>query len=88
MYIPTISLTDEQRQIAEAKARELGYAQTDEYLQDLLSEALEDSLRPDIDDGRTKAEILAGLRTSLRQALRGEGRPARELLEELKHDDD
>jgi hypothetical protein len=87
MYIPTITLTDEQRQIAEAKARELGYAGPDEYLHDLLSDALEEHARPNVDDGRSKEEILEGLRTSLRQALRGEGRPARELLEELKHGD-
>jgi hypothetical protein len=87
MYTPTLALTDEQLKIAEAKARALGFDGPDAYLQELLSEALEDDLRPDIDDGRTKGEILAGLRTSLRQALRGEGRPARELLEELKNDD-
>lgn len=31
----------------------------------------------------TKAEILASLEIGLRQALAGEGRPARELLDEL-----
>jgi hypothetical protein len=83
MYNLSLSLTDEQLQRAEIKARRLGYASTDEYLHDVLIEVIDDTDLPDIDDGRSHEEILESLKSSLRQALRGEGRPVEELLREL-----
>jgi hypothetical protein len=85
VYNLILTLSDEQRQRAEIKARELGYATPDEYLYEVVVDALDDTELPDVDDGRSQAEILEGLKSSLRQALRGEGRPIEHLLNELEN---
>jgi Arc/MetJ-type ribon-helix-helix transcriptional regulator len=86
MYTLTLSLTDEQRERAESQARERGYASPDEYLHDVVTDALDEAEQSDVDE-RTDDEILESLKTSLRQALRGEGRPIEELWKELEDGD-
>lgn len=86
MYTLTLSLTDEQRERAENQARERGYASPDEYLHSIIADALTDTDESDPDE-RTDDEILESLKSSLRQALRGEGRPVEELWKELEDGD-
>jgi histone H3/H4 len=74
--------TDEFERI-ESRAHILGYESVSEYL---LSLAHDDLEYADADD-RSAEDILDGIKTSMRQALRGEGRPAREVLNELNDAD-
>jgi hypothetical protein len=40
------------------------------------------------DDERSKEEILASIKRGFQQALRGEGRPALEVLDEIEREED
>jgi hypothetical protein len=79
-----IEMSSDEFVIIERRARALGYETVSEYL---LSLAHEDIADANVDDGRTKEEILHGIQQSMRQALRGEGRSAREVLQELDNGD-
>ncbi|MCL4251309.1 MAG: hypothetical protein KJ065_24375 [Anaerolineae bacterium] len=76
-----ISLTEEQRKRAEARARALGYANPDEYLRALVERALED----DDDDAE---HVLASLERSLKQVASGEVMSVDEMWERLESSDD
>jgi hypothetical protein len=59
-----IELTETQSERAEAKARALGFEDSNAYLRAVVEEALDDDEDP--------SEILAGLERSLQQMQRGE----------------
>ncbi|MCC6612907.1 MAG: hypothetical protein IT320_05465 [Anaerolineae bacterium] len=75
-----ISLTEEQRKRAEARARALGYANPDEYLHALVEHALEED-----DDAE---EVLASLDRSLAQMARGAVMTVDEMWRRLESGDD
>jgi histone H3/H4 len=72
---------DEFEQI-ESRAHTLGYETVSEYFLSLAHDDLEYADAAE----RSTEDVLDGIKTSMRQALRGEGRPARELLDELNND--
>ncbi|MDX2137031.1 MAG: hypothetical protein SF123_02975 [Chloroflexota bacterium] len=79
MYNLMVTLTDEQRQRAEAKARELGYADSDSYLLAVIDDALEDEI--------TTEEILTAIKDGIREAQRGEGMSVEEFRRRMAQDD-
>jgi predicted transcriptional regulator len=75
-----ITLTDEQRQRAEARAQALGYDSPDEYLQAVLEQALENT--------DTQEEILASIERSLIQIQQGKVMSVDEMWQRLESDED
>jgi hypothetical protein len=80
MYDLKVSLTEEQRRRAEEKAHELGYTSPDEYLHDVIVDAL--------DDGEvTLDEAMDALRSGIREAHRGGGMSVEEFKRRMAEDD-
>ena len=79
MYNLTLTLTDEQRQRAEANARELGYPNSDEYLHAVIDELLDDIVPTD---------VVAAVREALEDIRAGRTYPASDLRRLLESDDD
>jgi hypothetical protein len=75
-FVMTIPLTQEERQQIEDSARRHGYETSVEYVRALLEFAAQ---QPEF-DFETKEGLLAALRESWHQAMRGNTRPISELL--------
>lgn len=76
-----ISLTEDQRERAEARAKALGYADSTAYLHALVEEALDD------EDEEDEAALLASLERSLLQVQRGETLTVEEMWRLVEQDD-
>jgi predicted transcriptional regulator len=72
-----IEISDKLREDLEAYAEDWQYT-----LEQMALHALHYFIE-DMDDEETDEEILENIRIGLQQALRGEGRPAREVLDEI-----
>lgn len=70
MFDVMITLTEEQRKRAEARATELGYSDPRDYLHDLLEEALEND---------EPIDVIAGIREGLEDIRDGRVYPAADL---------
>ncbi len=79
MYNLSLTLTDKQRERAEAKARELGYPNPDEYLHAVIDELLDDDAPTD---------VVAAVREALEDVRAGRTYPASDLRRLLESADD